>query len=236
MDKGAESVNMEFFTKLETELQESINKILKHPFLRRIHDGWLNKSQLQYFVKQYSVYCRYFPRFLAAAAANITDDKTRMPIIENLWEEHGEGKLAKSHRILFDAFAASLDISGKELDEAEPLPTTRICCENLINLCHDGHFLESLGALGPGTEFFTNDEYTIIAEGLRKYDFLTEKDIEFWTVHISLDEDHYSEMVEAIVPWANTLENRYLIKTGAKKAIDLEILFWDGLEDNLPNR
>jgi len=34
----------------------------------------------------------------------------------------------------------------------------------------------------------------------------------------------------------DNLENKYLIKSGAKKAIDLETLFWDGLEDNLPGK
>lgn len=227
---------MDFFNELESELREGINKILKHPFLGRINDAWLNKEQLIYFVEQYSVYCRYFPRFLAAAAANIPDDKTRMPIVENLWEEHGEGKIEQSHRILYNKFAASLGLTVEHLDQVEPLATTRICCENLINLCHDGHFLESLGALGPGTEFFTNEEYSIIEQGLKKYDFLTDEDVNFWTVHISLDEDHYSEMIDAVRPWANNLENKYLIKSGAKKAIDLEVLFWDGLEDNLPGR
>ncbi len=226
----------DFFKSLEKELQEGIGEILHHPFLQRLKDAWFGKDQLRYFAEQYSVYCRYFPRFLAAAAANIPDDETRMPIVENLWEEHGEGKLIKSHRILYNRFALALGLTVDDLDKVEPLPTTRICCENLINLCHDGHFLESLGALGPGTEFFTNQEYSIIAEGLANYDYLTEKDLEFWTVHISLDEDHYSEMIGALAPWANTLENKYLIKTGAKKAIDLEILFWDGLEDNLPGK
>ena len=227
---------MQFFRDLESELREGIDKIIKHPFIKRIDDAWLNKEQLKYFVEQYYIYCTYFPRFLAAAAANIPDDKTRMPIVENLWEEHGEGKLSLSHRILFEKFALSLGLDKEHLSNVKPLPTTQICCENLINLCHDGHFLESLGALGPGTEFFTNEEYSIIQRGLKKYDFLTEDDIYFWTVHISLDEDHYSEMLEAIEPWAEKLENRYLIKSGAKKAIDLEILFWDGLEDNLPGR
>jgi len=227
---------MDFFKSLEGELQEGIQKILQHPFLHRLSDGWLNKTQLQYFAEQYSVYCRYFPRFLAAAAGNIPDDATRLPIIENLWEEHGEGKLSASHRILYNQFAAALDLSVDHLNQVSPLATTQICCENLINLCHDGHFLESLGALGPGTEFFTNEEYSLIAEGLRKYDFLTEEDITFWTVHISLDEDHYSEMVDAIRPWMTSLENKYLVKSGARKAIDLEILFWDGLEDNLPGK
>lgn len=227
---------MQFFRDLESELREGIDKIIKHPFIQRIDDAWLNKEQLKYFIEQYYIYCTYFPRFLAAAAANIPDDKTRMPIVENLWEEHGEGKIELSHRILYEKFALSVGLNKAHLSKVKPLPTTQICCENLINLCHDGHFLESLGALGPGTEFFTNEEYSIVQRGLRKYDFLTEEDIFFWTAHISLDEDHYSEMLEAIRPWAITLENKFLIKSGAKKAIDLEILFWDGLEDNLPGR
>ena len=225
---------MDFFKSLENELQAGIQSILQHPFLTLIKNGELSKNQLQFFAEQYSVYCSYFPRFLAASAANIPDDETRIPIIENLWEEHGEGKLVKSHRILFERFARATGLPEKTVKSPEPIPTTEIVCENLFNLCQDGHFLESLGALGPGTEFFTNEEYSIIETGLKKYDFLTAKDIEFWTVHISLDETHYSEMVGAIAPWTDKLENRYLVKSGAKKAIDLEILFWDGLEDNLP--
>ncbi len=225
---------MDFFKSLEKELQTGIDEILNHDFLKLLKNGDLSKKQLQYFAEQYSVYCSYFPRFLAATAANIPDDATRMPIIENLWEEHGEGKLIKSHRILFDRFARATGLAESAVRKPKAIPTTQIVCENLFNLCQDGHFLESLGALGPGTEFFTNSEYAIIEAGLKKHDFFTAKDIEFWTVHISLDETHYSEMVGAIAPWSNTLENKFLIKSGAKKAIDLEILFWDGLLDNMP--
>ena len=227
---------MDYFKNLENELKFGIDSILKHPFLKRIEDAWLDKEQLQYFVKEYSVYCRYFPRFLSAAAANIPDDATRMPLIENLWEEHGEGILKKSHRVLYENFAEAVGVSKKELDKVDPLPSTDICCKHLLEICMDDDFITCLGALGPGTEFFTNEEYTIIENGLKKYDFLSAKDIEFWTVHISLDEDHYSEMLEAIAPWVNTVENKHRVKAGAKRAIDLELLFWDGLEDNLPGK
>jgi pyrroloquinoline-quinone synthase len=227
---------MDYFKKLESELQFGIENILRHPFLKRIEDGWLDREQLQYFAKEYNVYCRYFPRFLAAAAANIPDDPTRMPLIENLWEEHGEGILSKSHRVLYENFAVAIGLSKKELDQVVPLATTDICCKHLLDICMDDDFITSLGALGPGTEFFTNKEYTIIVNGLRKYDFLTEDDIEFWTVHIALDEDHYSEMLESIAPWADTVENKHRLKAGAKRAIDLELLFWDGLEENLPRK
>lgn len=223
-----------FFQELEDELNMGIQKILNHPFITLIRTASLSRSQLQFFARQYSIYCNYFPRFLAATASNIPDDKTRMPLIVNLWEEHGEGNIRKSHRLLFHRFALATGLQEEELKDPAPLPTTEICCEHLLDICQDYDFITSLGALGPGTEFFTNEEYKIIVSGLRQYDFLSEEDIEFWTVHMEIDEHHYSDMVEAIRPWTNKLEYRHLIKTGAKKAIDLEILFWDGLYDYLP--
>ncbi len=222
---------MEFLQKLQGELRAGINEILEHPFLKRIKNAELSKKQLRFFVEQYHIYNSYFPRLLAALAANITDDQTRIPIIENLWEEHGSGVLKHSHRVLFERFAKAVGLEKEDLDQVEPLSTTSICCEHLLETCMQDDFITSLGALGPGTEYFTNDEYQLIVDGLSKYDFLSKEDLEFWVVHISLDEDHYEDMLEVIRPWCTTAENRHKVKVGAKKAIDLEILFWDGLED-----
>ncbi len=226
----------EFFELLEAELQPQIDKILHHPFLNRIKDGWLNRDQLKYFVGQYGIYCRFFPRFLSAAAANIPDDPTRMALVENLWEEHGEGILTKSHRILYNNFAEAIGFTIDELESTPALATTEICVENLMDLCRDSHFLVGLGALGPGTEYFTNDEYRIIAEGMKTYEFLSESDIEFWTVHISLDEHHYSDMIDAIKKWVTDEKSEERIRKGALKALALEYIFWEGLEDNLPGK
>jgi pyrroloquinoline quinone (PQQ) biosynthesis protein C len=225
-----------FFKHLEKELQPMINQILGHPFLMRLVEGKLSKEQLKFFAMQYGVYCSYFPRFLSAAAANVPDDRTRMPIMENLWEEHGEGDIHRSHRVLYEQFAASLGISARKLYDASPLPNTRACVENLLDLCEEGHFLESLGALGPGTEFFTTEEYLLILGGLRKYDLFTEEDLTFWIVHTALDEEHYSEMIDSLRPWTKSSTEESMIRLGAIKAIELEILFWDGLEKYLPGK
>jgi pyrroloquinoline-quinone synthase len=227
---------MDFIQQLEEELEPGIKKILNHPFIGRIEDAWLNEKQLQYFVKQYNIYCNYFVRFLSACAANIPDDHTRMPIVENLWEEHGEGDVSKSHRELLEKFAVSIGLTHDELYNVQPLYSTSICVENLFAMSKDSHFLMSMGALGPGTEYFTSDEYARIAAGLKKYGRFTEADLEFWTVHISLDDHHYSEMCDAIRPWLTTDEARGWVRHGAKRAIDLEILFWDGLEEHLPGK
>ncbi len=227
---------LNYLQALQTEIEPEIQKILQHPFVRRIHDGWLNQRQLQYFAKEYYAYCFSFPRFLAACAANIPNDELRFSIIENLWEEHGEGDLSKSHRKLYEHFALATGLSRGDLNFDQALPNTRICIENLLNLCVHSHYIESLGALGLGTEYFTNREYQLIENGLKKYDFLDKEDYCFWTVHIGLDEAHYSEMVGPLVPYLHDAENKARLRRGAYRAIELELLFWDGLEAHLPSK
>jgi len=226
---------MRYVIQLEKELRPEIEKILHHPFLQRIAKGELSFKQLQYFAGQYSIYCYYFPRFLSGLAANIPDDKTRMPIIENLWEEHGCGKMGRSHRQLFNRFLESLDIEVISFPDTVPLKETKECVDTLMDLCLNGNFIESLGAMGPGTEFFTNDEYLIIYNGLSKSAHFHPLDLKFWKVHISLDVEHYSEMVEVLYPYLHEEKNRQLVREGAFKAIRMEQLFWDGLEKNIPN-
>ncbi len=227
---------MDFFEHLEVELKPKIAQILNHPFLERIASGTLTKEQLRFFTLQYSIYCSYFPRFLAAAAASVPDDRTRMPIMENLWEEHGEGKIQASHRVLYENYAKGLGLEPKDLLAAVPLPNTRACVENLLDLCEEGHFLESLGALGPGTEYFTTAEYLKILGGLRRTNLFSEDHLEFWVVHTTLDEEHYAEMIDAIRFWTKSSTEESMIRLGAIKAIELEVLFWDGLEKYLPGK
>jgi pyrroloquinoline-quinone synthase len=225
---------MSFIKDLEKELRPEIDKILYHPFLIRIAKGDMNLEQLQYFAIQYAEYCYHFPRFLASTAANIPDDQTRMPIIENLWEEHGSGKFTRSHRQLYNKFLEALYIDPKKLKDFDLLPDTLTCVQTIMDVCKNHHYIESLGALGPGTEFFTNDEYEIIFDGLDKSPYLTQRDLKFWKVHISLDVEHYGEMVEILYPFLDKAENRKMIREGAFKAIQMEQLFWSGLERNIP--
>jgi pyrroloquinoline-quinone synthase len=218
-----------FFQELQAELQPGIKKILTHPFFQRLAEASLSRLQLREFAQQYHIYCSYFPRYLAAVAANVPDDATRLSLVENLWEEHGEGNLEHSHRTLFCRFLTGVDVPEAEWQSARPLPSTAKYVEVLFDLCQHAHFLEGLGALGPGTEFFTSEEYKLILSSLKGYEFLSDYDLEFWSVHIDMDEGHYAGMVSSLVPWATSEENRRLIAEGAHRAVDLEILFWDGL-------
>lgn len=222
---------MEFLKSLEELVQPMIHEILEHPFLKRIKDASLTESQLQRFAQEYAIYCMHFPRFLAAIAANVDNDLERMPLIENLWEEHGEGILSRSHRNLYFEFLEALGLNKDQFWIKDPLMTTTICVENLMYLSKNAHYVESMGAIGLGTEYFTSQEYQIIAQGLVKYNFLDDSDVYFWTVHIGLDDHHYTDMMKGILPYLDKIEYQSMLERGAKRAIELEIMFWDGLEE-----
>jgi len=218
---------------LEVDLQPAIGRILEHRFIKRLQSGDISKEQLIEFALQYGIYCSYFPRFLCAAAANIADDQTRFSLVENLWEEHGSGDLKGSHRVLYKNFCLGLGLTEESINNYKPFPSTLIYVEYMLNMCQDANYLKSLGALGPGTEFFTSQEYSIIYEALKKFSYIPEHALEFWFVHISLDDHHYDDMLNSIVPWIKDEASFMLVKEGAERAIDLEFLFWEGIEDYL---
>lgn len=111
-------------SEVERKLEEPVSKILSHEAIQLLASGKATATQIRTFAEQYSVYCSWFPRCLAAVAANVPDDRTRHNLIENLWEEHGEGDLRESHRSLFERFMVA---TGCE-NQSEPAPF----CSNYV--------------------------------------------------------------------------------------------------------
>jgi pyrroloquinoline quinone (PQQ) biosynthesis protein C len=218
-----------FIKELEDELRPKIDAVLQSRYLSRLSNGALTLEQLRRFTIQYWYYCQYFPRLMAAAAANVPDDQTRDSLVRNLWEEHGKGDPTRSHRVLFLKFAAALNVES-ELDQQAPYPSTEAFVQGMFNLCQSSHFLEAVGALSVGGEFYTSEQYGLILNGLERYSFLSAPSLEFWRVHISMDVGHYEEMAISLSRWTESEEWRDLIRRGAHRAVDLDLVFWEGLE------
>lgn len=217
----------EFLSHLEFVLQPEVDKVINHEFLRRLGDGKLNKNQIIKFALDYNFYCQCFPQLLGYAAGKIKDDKTRMPIIENLWEEHGEGDLQKSHRQLFINFLKSLGISDYEIAKSKPTEATKKYIDELLSICENGDALEVLALLGPGTEYFSSKEFDVIFKSLQKYPFGGNLDLDFWSVHIDLDDHHYHDMLKSIEPLLITDLDERRVEEISLKTIELELFYWD---------
>jgi pyrroloquinoline-quinone synthase len=216
-----------FLSHLQSALQPDIDRVLHHPFFERLNSAALSRQQVQKFALDYNFYCRSFPQLLGYAAAKIADDQIRMPIVENLWEEHGEGDITRSHRQLYTNFLRSLKLSDEQIETSVPSTATARYIQELFDICSTGDFLDVLALVGPGTEYFASREFEIILSGLEKYPFAQDLDLEYWSIHIEVDDHHSSDTLKAILPFMNTDSNKQQVLDVSRKTVELEIYFWD---------
>jgi pyrroloquinoline-quinone synthase len=89
-----------------------------------------------------------FPRFLSAILTNIPDYRLRMPLVENLFEEHGRMEHARVHVETYKNFLRSLGIDEFQIAANQPLIPAIAYMRAIIDLCLHHPFAEGLGALG----------------------------------------------------------------------------------------
>lgn len=225
----------EFFDKLERDCLN--HPALTHSYLDKLNKGKANRAAIKIFAEQYYCFSRHFARYLAAAVAACPNEAARAPLIKNLFEEYGgrseenKGMDAElTHPAIFRMFlkAAGVDTSPRGLEAIKPLPETKLFVEKYLNL-GNMHYIEALGALGPGTEYIVPTMYTPIREGCRKAGF-SEDDVLFFSAHIELDVEHGANIRTSLMPFAQTEEDQARIRRGAMDVLDARTVLWNGLE------
>jgi pyrroloquinoline quinone (PQQ) biosynthesis protein C len=208
-------------------IADQIAALFDHPWFRQIQGCTLTTPQLSRFSQQYTIASREFPRILCRASASIQTDTTRAALIENLWDEHGRGDLSKSHRALLDRFVIACNLAPEELSQDIATPETRLYLDGMSALCTGDDELVVLGAIGPGCEEFTPRQYKLLATCLERT--LDRSSLEFFFEHISHDGAHIGDIYNSIIPICTTEEAIARVCFGAKQALLLETMFWNGI-------
>lgn len=218
----------DYFEELEEEIRA--HPALNHPFLEKFRQGKLSLDRIRLFARQYYLYSRWFGRYISAIVANMPDEYPRAFLIKNLYQEHGEGNPDNTHPAMFRRFMRALRLDSQEIEETEPLPEMRLFIHEYLLISRECHFLEAMGALGPGTESIVPYIYRPIYEGLKKEPSLKGDDIEFFALHMTLDIEHSANIKEALLQYAEKEQNQRLIRQGAMAALSARTVLWNGLE------
>jgi hypothetical protein len=211
---------------------ESYKALFSCSGLSAIRDRRLTTTQCAYVLRQYQRYVQGFPKFLALGLSKLDDDEARLPLVGNLWDEHGEGDLSKAHRNLYKGLI-------EKVLETSPQTATLLKCEykdaivKFVSECEaalsGGSAAFAMGFLGPGTEGTTAELYAILPRLLHPFDLEGEDD--FFAPHCLLDVDHAKLFAPAIeiVLRSNVPNARREYVEGAKTALDLERDFWNNV-------
>ena len=225
------------------ELQEMVRRkhSKDHPVIGMIERGELDRGQLKGFVGQfYLFFPKPFPKPIAAMLGRCPDD----PVLEKMWIENvveeGTGEITgtDSHKRLYIRFAEACGYTKEELDGIEPLPETEAFLDWRELLTHQRSWLELYAGQGFCLEGTASERMTRVVNGLTKhYGFRRDsEEIRYWTLHMSVDEEHMRVGPYAVEKYALTDFQQGQVRRAVQKTLDIFWLAYDGIQRAFVNR
>ncbi|EQA38138.1 Iron-containing redox enzyme [Leptospira inadai serovar Lyme str. 10] len=187
----------------------------------------MERSDLLLWLKQeYFVSVAFVNWFLNTAA--ISDFvSSKIVLVENIWEELGEGKEDEAHVSLLKRFLAEMEESVK----AEDLLPETAQYLNLMQRITTTDFFAALGALGPANEYLLKLEYGRMFLSYKELKSrISLPDGKFFQVNLDADESHSEKLFRLIDEVADEEQKRQRVRDGAILALDARLVFYEGLQ------
>jgi pyrroloquinoline-quinone synthase len=190
---------MDKFTDLKqgTEKLFAEQSIEEHTFFTALKENRLSANQVKEASLQIYHVVEFFPRFIAAVLTNIPDYKMRMPLVENLYEEHGNMNEKLVHSVTYKEFLTGLGITEIEIQSSKPSFPVIAYNRSISDLCLHYNYLEGLAALGVIEEIVARVSPIVGRYASTQYGSNNESLVHF-TDHETLDVTHANEIYEVI--------------------------------------
>jgi pyrroloquinoline-quinone synthase len=118
-----------------------------HPLMVALATRELSTGEMREAALQIGHVVDHFPRLLAAMLANLPDWRLRMPLADNLFEEHGRSNPALVHAETYRRFLSGLGVLPEALAAHRPSVPVLAYNRAVLDLCLHHAPAEGLGAL-----------------------------------------------------------------------------------------
>ena len=166
------------------------------------------RSQEQFF---YAV--TFFPRPMAALVGRIPNPKSRIDILHNLVEEHGEFKEESFHHTTFQRFLESIGSSPEKLETVSPSPALRAFNSVLTCACVLDELEVGVACMGIIEYAFAGISATI-GQAVVKRGWVRQEELVHYALHAQIDERHAEEFFAVIEPQWDDPARRNFIERG----------------------
>ena len=208
------------------ELEAAVNA--RHsrlnPFTEKWVAGDLTRAQMGAWAAQHYQYVSQFPRWCAAVYAECPYAEPRDFLLENIIEEESGVK----HVDLLIRFAEACGVSRSEVERTVQLPTTRALTAWCYEMAHRP-FTEAAAGLLVGLESQVPGIYRRNLPPLKPTYGFTDREIEFFAVHIEADEVHGARGYEIVETYATTDAMRARAVDAVRQATEMRWQYMTGL-------
>ena len=146
---------------------------------------------------EFHPFCVQFPLFLAAAISHLKDDDTRMLLVHNLYEEHGNFLPERIHPALFRNFCQGVGLKVETLDGHDNHSPGMLAAKMMLDICREGPAGRALAALYP-VELLFAPTCDLMVQGLRHL-HLSPDAIDFWVLHSGKDVEHAEQLRKGLL-------------------------------------
>ncbi|MBW4657273.1 MAG: iron-containing redox enzyme family protein [Drouetiella hepatica Uher 2000/2452] len=200
-----------------------------HEFLIRCQTSQLTLAEVQMLAVQMYKFSKEFNRILAGILSCCPDESAQLVILENLFDEMGQGDPKLAHPELFRHFTRELGIDDQTLAALPTEPETRHLIDTYLNLPHQYDYLAALGAVCFASEGIVSTLYTQIQNGIAEAAFLSKEALIFFDVHIDVDDSHAAKLAALIEPRITSTEVAMDVNRAILDAMNARVRFFDGI-------
>ncbi|MFN6471149.1 MAG: TenA family transcriptional regulator [Nostoc sp. SerVER01] len=201
-----------------------------HEFLMQCRTGNLFLADVQILAVQMYKFSKEFNRILASILSCCQDESTQLVILENLFDEMGQGDVSKSHPELFRQFTRALGIQDETLAALPTAPETRALIDTYLQIPHKYGYLAALGAVCYASEGIVSSLYTQLYKGIVGAAPLPQESLIFFEVHINIDDSHAAKLAAVIETQIGMIEDDIKIKQAIVEAMDARVQFFNGIQ------
>jgi pyrroloquinoline-quinone synthase len=215
--------SLDLIEKLKLEV-ESHPVLTNHWLVKR--KNHLSKRDLSLWLSQEYFVSIAFVNWFLWTTSLTTDINAKIILVQNIWEELGEGNSNLSHVKILTQFLEKLGLVESDL---KILPQTEKYLQEMKEITNS-NFYSAIGALGPANEYLLKLEYGQMYDSyqkLRKEEKLPEA--QFFKVNLEADESHSAKLFRLIKDICNTEEKKKLVTEGNQRALSARMLFYEGL-------
>jgi len=134
---------MKFTESLWVSIEDIYDKILKHPFIRRLIDGSLDEEAFRFYVIQDALYLRDYARGLALLGAKAPNDQWLMMFLEHARD------VIVVERALHESFFKDWHLTAEDVHSTPMAPSNLLYTSYLLRITYERPFPEVLGCFLP---------------------------------------------------------------------------------------
>ncbi len=198
------------------------------PFFNYLLNGTMDKEQFKKSQISLIDAVEFFSRPMFVILSKLSTYKERLPIIENILDEHGNGEIDKAHGNTFRQYLVSLGATKKEINNRNLNKAVLEYNNALIKCATNNPTARGLAMMGIIEERYSKISAIIVKEILKKK--WVSKDLLYhYSLHEELDVEHAEGFFNIIKDGWEDMDSRKEIQKGLTLGNSMILNLYNGI-------